>query len=69
MEPAGTFSTVRSKFQQLFITLVDAVFTSVLEPRFTKILIEPRRHQRALACDAFASRINSLATLIGYQRH
>jgi hypothetical protein len=33
---AGTFSTVCSHLINLFITFVDAVFTSSLQPLFTK---------------------------------
>jgi hypothetical protein len=52
--------------KNLFIIFVDAMFTTLVEPRFTKLFDGLSQTQTSLACDKRASPINSLATLIQY---
>jgi hypothetical protein len=59
---SGTFAVVKNPF----IIFVDAMFTTLMEPRFTKLFDWPSQTQTSLACDTPASPINSLATLIQY---
>jgi hypothetical protein len=45
---------------------VDALFTSLVEARFTTLRVRISNPETPLACVAAASRINSAATLIQY---